>query len=315
MSRPHGFALVLALWVLAMLGALAMGYSSASRTEVLLTRHAVDAAHLRAAAEAGVTLAVMGLTHPDARERWRSDGTPQDARFDGMDLRVAAFDETGRIDLNETQDEIIQAALGHAGVPGARRDEILSAMLDFRDEDHARRLTGLEDDDYRALGLPYGAKDGPFEDVEELRLVPGITPEVFGRLRPLLTIHSGSARVNPAVASRAVLLSLPGAIEANVDAYLAERMANALDPTLPAPRSPFGVDERYLSHAPGETHVIRVEASSQGVGLLRVEAVIRLHWPWGQGSVRPYDVLSWEEGARFELPLPMVGASGARDGH
>ena len=34
-------------------------------------------------------------------------------------------------------------------------------------------LNGAEDADYEAEGLPYGAKDGPFQSVEELRQVLG----------------------------------------------------------------------------------------------------------------------------------------------
>ncbi|HET19627.1 MAG TPA: general secretion pathway protein GspK, partial [Chromatiales bacterium] len=87
MRRVRGIALVLVLWVLALLGTLAMGYSAISRTEALLTRNTVDGARLRAAAEAGLALAVMGVGQPDPLLRWRSDGTIYVGRFDDMDLR------------------------------------------------------------------------------------------------------------------------------------------------------------------------------------------------------------------------------------
>ncbi|MFZ5465923.1 MAG: general secretion pathway protein GspK [Pseudomonadota bacterium] len=303
MGRARGLALVLVLWVLALLGTLAMGYSAISRTEVLLTRNTVDGARLRAAAEAGVALAVMGLGQPDALKRWRSDGTPYAGQFDGMDLRVAVLDEMGRIDLNEAGDELIGAVLSHAGVLPDQQGALLAAILDFRDEDHEQRLMGAEDDDYRAMGLPYGAKDGDFEDIEELRLVPGMTPEIYERLRPLVTVHSGHGGVNPWVAGRDVLLALPGATAEAVDAFLVARDLSAMDPGGPPPPAPVGIGGGFLTRRVSPVHVVRVEASIPGGAAFRLEAVIRLHRPLGAYAGRPYEVLSWEEEGRFTLPL------------
>ncbi len=300
--RARGLALVLVLWVLALLGVLAMGFTAVSRTEVLLTRNMLDQARLRAAAEAGVALAVMGLTHPDPFQRWRADGTPFHGPFDGMDLRVAALDETGRIDLNEADEALLGAVLSQAGAPPEQQDALLSTILDFRDGDDLRRPQGAEDGDYRAMGLPYGAKDAPFEDMEELRLIPGMTPETYEHLQPLLTVHSGHGRVNPWRASREVLMALPGAGAEAVDAFLALRDLGALDPGQPPPPPPVGIDGRFLFSRISQVHAVRVEVAAPEGPSLRVEAVIRLHWPWGLAEGRPYDVLAWKEGAHFALP-------------
>ena len=44
--------------------------------------------------------------------------------------------------------------------------------------------------EYRAAGYAYGPRDGPFETVEELKLVMGMTPLLFEALAPVLTIYS-----------------------------------------------------------------------------------------------------------------------------
>lgn len=302
MKRRHGMALVLVLWVLALLGTLAMGATALNQAEVLLVRNALDTARLRAAAEAGVALAVQGLTQPDPALRWRADGTPYAGRFAGVDLRLAVLDETGRIDLNEADDDLIGAALGRAGVEPAQRDALLAAILDFKDEDGERRSHGLEDDDYRALGLPYGAKDAPFEELGELLLVPGMTQEAFRRLRPFLTIHPKHGGVNPWRAEPEVLFALPGATVEAVEAFLAARTLAALDPGLTPPPAPLGIDQRFLTGRTSGFLTVRVEAILPGGAALWVEAVIRLNGSAGGGDGQPYDVLSWEEGARSESP-------------
>ncbi|MEO1751950.1 hypothetical protein [Thiofaba sp. EF100] len=301
MRRRRGMALILVLWVLALLGTLAMGTTALNQSEILLTRNALDAARLRAAAEAGVALAVQGLLQPDPVLRWRADGTPYEGRFDGVHLRLAVLDETGRIDLNEADEDLLGAALSRAGVEPGQRDALLAAILDFKDEDGERRPGGLEDDDYRALGLPYGAKDAPFEDLDELLLVPGMTQELAQRLRSLLTVHPGHGGVNLWVAEPEVLFALPGATVEEMDAFLRARALAALDPALPPPPAPLGIDRRFLTQRTSEFFVVRVEAALAEGPLMRVEAVIRLHALSGGGAGRLYEVLGWEEGAHFVL--------------
>ena len=188
--------------------------------------------------------------------------------------------------------------------PPIEQNALLAAILDFRDEDQDRRLMGAEDDDYRAMGLPYGAKDGDFEDIEELRLVPGMTTEIYERLRPLVTVFSGHGGVNPWVAGRDVLLALPGSSAEAVDAFIEARNLSALDPGLPPPPAPAGVTGSFLTRRVGFVHLVRVESAIPSGSMFRLEAVIRLHRPLGRYEGRPYEVLSWVEGGRFSLPLP-----------
>jgi len=56
--------------------------------------------------------------------------------------------------------------------------------------------------------------------MEELQLVLGMRPEIYRRLAPLITVYSRQAGVNPQVASREVLLAVPGLGPETVDAIL-----------------------------------------------------------------------------------------------
>jgi type II secretory pathway component PulK len=95
----------------------------------------------------------------------------------------------------------------------------LDAILDWLDVDDDTREFGAEHDYYEDLDVPYTAKNGPMDSIEELLLVPGITPEIyFGRedfeetpLFELFTVHGHpEGRININTAPEIV-----------VDAYLA----------------------------------------------------------------------------------------------
>ena len=57
------------------------------------------------------------------------------------------------------------------------------------------------------LNTPYECKNGPFESVEELLLVRGVTPAIFKRALPYITVY-GSGAVNINTADATVLEAL-----------------------------------------------------------------------------------------------------------
>jgi type II secretory pathway component PulK len=63
-------------------------------------------------------------------------------------------------------------------LPGMTED-VADAILDWLDADEEEREFGAESGYYAGLGLPYGAKNGPVETVEELLLVRGVTPQLL----------------------------------------------------------------------------------------------------------------------------------------
>ena len=100
-------------------------------------------------------------------------------------------------------------------------------------------------------------------------------------------MFSKSPGVNPAFASRAVLLAIPGATVEGVDTYLAQRK-DALAQGLPVPVFPVA------GGAAGLTNLWRIRAEAtmpDGVTFIR-EAVIR---PGGDLQ-HPVTVLAWIEG-------------------
>jgi hypothetical protein len=77
---------------------------------------------------------------------------------------------------------------------GDERSALVDAILDWVDADNNPRADGAEEDTYQALDPPRHCRNAPFETIEELLLVNGMTPELlYGSSQPL-TIEDGLLR-------------------------------------------------------------------------------------------------------------------------
>jgi general secretion pathway protein K len=64
---------------------------------------------------------------------------------------------------------------------------IINSVKDWldQDEDLITGLNGAESDYYQELDPPYACKNGPFDHISEVKLVKGVTPEVFNGIGEL----------------------------------------------------------------------------------------------------------------------------------
>lgn len=223
MRAERGIALVVVLWVVALLAVMSMTYSYTTRIEALTVRNATEVAQARYLAETGVAHALWVLADPDLAMRWPADGTEHSIWTDDGLVAIAIMDESGLINVNRAGPELLDGILRVVGVDSDQRQAIVDAVLDWRDADSIRNPYGAEDADYAAAGLPYGAKDAPFAGIEELQLVAGMNAGLLQSLDPYLTVYGGQTSVNAAVAPREILLALPGIAPQQVDSMLAER--------------------------------------------------------------------------------------------
>lgn len=276
-GRQRGIALISVLWAIVLLSALAASLLVASRTELRLGRNAAGQAQARALAEAGINRAILGLLERQPDWRWRGDGTLYQLSLPGGEVRIAIQDEAGRIDLNRAGIGLLRPLFRAAGLDEVDAEALADAILDWRDPDQLRRLHGAEDDDYRAAGYAYGAADRPFAAVEELQQVIGMSPALYHRIAPAVTVFSGQPNVDAAVAPRAVLAVLPNMTEAGIDAVMAARAGRAA----PAPFRPGGA-----------VFTVYAEARGENGGLYLREAIVRIT----RDPARPYLIHGWKQG-------------------
>ncbi len=255
MGQDRGIALVLVLWVIALLTVMALGLTAAQRTESTLTANALDGARFRAAADAGIAYAVLHLLAPPPldlgaapggvtgqtqagaggqAQEWLPDGSPRPWTFAEVPLAISVSNEASRIDLNAADANVLTALLVVLGVADDDAAALADRILDWRDPDDLVGLNGAEDPAYAAAGLPYGAKDGPFTSVEELRQILGVTPDLYARLAPELTVDSGTDQIDQQFASAAVLAAAQNVPLADAQATVAARTQPNLPGAVPA---------------------------------------------------------------------------------
>lgn len=291
MMRQDGVALVLVLWMVTLLTVIAGNFSYSMRGEAKIAHNQLLAAQARGQADAGAQRAWFELMKPPTEpQRWQGDGFPHEWVSGDAVVRVAILDESGKIDLNTASDALLKGLFKSAGLSEEASDALLDAVLDWRDQDKMKRIHGAEEDDYRAAGRNYVPSNAPFETVDELRQVLGMSPELYRKLAPALTVYSRQAGVNAAIAPREVLLAIPGVDAGLVEQYLQQRR-DAIASGQKAP--PFAGASAFLAMSSGSpAYSVRSEARMADGTMFIREVVARLT----QDPKRPIVVLAWNEG-------------------
>lgn len=269
----RGVALLVVLWVVAILSVIALTSADRTRTDLQLARNYVESASAKSLAEAGVWLAVAGLLQSDPDVRWRADGFPYQFSLNGGTVRVEVLDEVGKIDLNRAPASLIGKLLMQVGASPAEA----SALIDKIDSWRGAAAAATAQD----------AREGRFETTEELMQVPGMTPDLYRRLRPAVTVYSRRVAINPLAAPPDVLAVLPSLtpdIAAEILSIRSQIMtARERDQRLSA----LGISPEELQLT-ARVFSIRAEARSQNGGVFVRYAVAGLP-PTGN----PYEIYAW----------------------
>jgi general secretion pathway protein K len=188
-QRQRGIALLMVLWALLLLALLATIFGDNARTEVLLARNLVENAQAEALADAGLYRAIAGLTKEPREGGFHGDGRVYIWHPSGGEVRFSIRDEGGKIAINQASEILLRELFVAVGVDPKRSAELADAIIDFRDEDNQKRLRGAEKEDYVSAGLPYGPKNKPFELVDELIYVLGMTSDLYRKVAPLVSVR------------------------------------------------------------------------------------------------------------------------------
>jgi general secretion pathway protein K len=263
-ERQQGFALLVVLWVVALLSLQVSLFSLTIRDAGALAGSELAIVRGEALASAGIELAAAHLLEPEDGKRWSVDGSTREVRFGGANLAIKITDEAGRLDLNAMDDEILDALLR----PYGGSAEAVTQWVD---------------------------RNGPFLDATQLAQAIGLRTSQLQALLPHLTVYGGDGKINPQVAARETLLLLPGVDAFSVDKALSLRRRDAAQASDVA--QALGLVNKWLTDRTGPAY--RVEVGVRGEGNPAIgwaEAVILL----GKDATAPFRVLSW----RYEPTAP-----------
>ena len=247
-TSTRGIALIIVMMVIVVFSVLAAGFAFSMKVEMQLARNVDSESEMEWLGRSGVELARYVLAQQlncpnepyDAlNQKWAggpggscsTNGPLAEISLDNVQLGRGKFsvkitDLERKVNINFANREIIQQALDSMGVEIFAASTILDSIEDWRDPDTSPHVNGAESDYYLSLPQPYIAKDGPFDDVSELLLVRGVTPDIYwgpGRtnraVQPVQSISQGVAGIpDQAYSSGLVdLFSTLGRLQININ--------------------------------------------------------------------------------------------------
>lgn len=289
----RGAITILVLWGMVLVFMLLAAADFTTRGEVRIAGNRIAAARARLAAEAGTQLGLDRLLRRRAAGTILFDGTPELWRDGATPVSIAILDEAGKIDINNAPLALLAGLFRAVG--RRRADALLLAcgIVEHRGGNDA----GCPAPILAGAAAPRRAR--PFVAPEQLAELPGFGPRLYGAIADDVTVASGSAAIDPAVAPRTVLLAIPGATPDLVDSYLADRklwrrsdFAGASLAFLPM--------ARYFVATPARDFTIVAVARTPSGARFRADLEVRL-----TGLARtPYHVLAWR--------APSIRPSGQR---
>ncbi|HVE48754.1 MAG TPA: hypothetical protein VNG69_03945 [Casimicrobiaceae bacterium] len=304
-SRERGVALIIVLWLTVLLTVVGTAFATSMRSEALASRNAASLAQARAIADGAIERVAFELLRPRTLDSWKPDGATHRWKDGDTEIIASARDESSKIDLNTAAEPLLRGLFVNVGgLDDAQASAIVDAIVDWRDADDLRRPNGAEAADYRSANSQYLPTNSGFETVGELSRVLGMTPTLYARVVPALTVYSRQVGANPLTANRETLLAFPPSTPELVDDYIARR-DEAIASHLPVP--PFPPAQGF---AIGAVPVWRIRAEAvrvDGVTFVR-EAVVRAT----ADPRRPFYAFLWSEGERPVLPdAPATAAAAA----
>jgi len=131
---------------------------------------------------------VMFLMSAANDPRFKADGVVRAMRIGQTAVLVRIENESDRVNVNTASGVLLRALVIEVGGAPAVADRLAAAILDWRTSGINPRPVGAKAPEYRAAGLAYGPPGTPFQSVAELKDVFGMTPVLFERLAPHLTV-------------------------------------------------------------------------------------------------------------------------------
>ena len=292
--HSRGVALILVMWVIALMAVLLGSFALIARTENLESRHMFDTTAARYDAMAGVELALFQLRNPDPLQRWVADGRPYEFPYEGATVRVEITNESGKIDLNVADSATLIALFQSVGLDAGAAETMSDVIQDWRDADSQVRPHGAEAPQYAAAGLDYGPTNLPFQTVAEVQQVLGMTYELYKRIEPAITVYSGTRTPNPAFAPYEALMAIPGMTSQLAQQIIAARQATPAGTTGAIEGLTLPGGGAIMASGGGLTYSIKSKATLQNGVSITFDTTIRIGGMSSSG--RPYTVLRWRDG-------------------
>jgi len=199
-SGRRGIALIIVMIAIFVLAILAGGFAYSMKVETKLARNRNSESELEWLGRSGVEYArwilaqqllVQNEPYDALNQVWAGGpggiGTTNSAllnvqkevRLGNGSFTWTITDLERKLNINLANEAILQQAMVSMGVDAGEITGIANSILDWIDPDDNARVDGTESEFYQRQEPSYYAKNGPIDDISELLLVRGVTPEIY----------------------------------------------------------------------------------------------------------------------------------------
>lgn len=271
-TGERGIALLLVIWTLALLSAIAVAVTADGRSSRRIAQNIEQAARDRALTEGGIHWGIAQLLDVRAQQTLPLDGRPQSIEIGTIRLQVAIEAETGKFDLNTSPLAVLENLLLQAGAAAAEARRVIHAVEAHRKETRPE---------------PGQPRRPAFLETLDLRRVTGLDEALYRQILPFITVYSGTPRLDPSVAPKQVLLAIPGLSPPQVEAILSARQ----QPHPAAAALPYDRATEYLGPSRPVIFSIRSTLPAGPESLVTSAAIVEItgrpHMPFRLHDWRP----------------------------
>jgi general secretion pathway protein K len=273
--RERGFALLLVLWVLVLLSAVAIHLSASGRTGLALARNTLDAAKAEALADSAIVSALYNVMEPEPA--WKANGEQRTLIFPEGSAVVVVEDEDAKINPNLVDQALLVELFAALGVSRREAESAAAALIKHRANLIQTRLSAAKETTASATPRrPVRAFDG----AEDLRDIEGVPPQLAAAALPHFSVFTVRSEPTLEHASAVVRKAATGRVGGGHRAPVVDWM-----------------NEADGAAAPRTTVRVVVRAATTGGASFAREAIARIDRELPAG----YAVMLWRRGAADPL--------------
>ena len=290
-GKQSGSALLAVLWLSAALSAIAFTVASTVRAETERTSTEVDSLRAYYLASGAIDRAILYIQWGPAYRN--PDGTPKyfqnpmpilQFNFPTGAATAEIIPETSKLSVNSARPNEMLGLLQALGAPPDQAATVVQGILDWRSASPGGSFTQF-DQYYLSLAPSFRARHASFQEIEELLLIRGVTPDLFygsytndgqGRLVPhaglrdCLSVYGATGSLDANTVQPAVMQAI------GIDPGIASAIVNLRRAT---PISNMGQLAAYSSGGPGMGRLSIVPSP-----IVTLRATARLRMANGQFS-------------------------------
>lgn len=211
--RDRGFALLIVLWSLVLIGLLIAQLAASGRSAVRLTANLRAGAAASAQADGAIYEAIYHSLSLGG-DHWPADGAPH--ALGGVSVRVKSL--AGKVNPNLASTALLAGLMQACGAQPSAAQQLAEAIIAWRSDAPTKQAAAALRADYQRAGMAYAPPGQTFADISEVADVLGMSQPLLACALPEMSLYQSGDPI-PAQADATVRRAFTLSGQGNVSGY------------------------------------------------------------------------------------------------